>query len=127
MTDTLPFSLSPSPPASASGFTWARHSLAYLRHSVGRCPLPLQDLAARCGYRKLAKFDRRRKEWNLGRGWIPLTYLDALAVDLALLRDLIDLDRREHAAALLRRVRPLFAAVCLVLIMHRRLGCTSPK
>ena len=92
--------LGPLPEHGREGEHWGRHHLGYLAWCADRCPLSLKELADACGYRKLQKFDRRRRRWNDGKGRIPLGYLEALGVDLALLRECVDLDRREHDRAL---------------------------
>ena len=97
ITSVLSLSLAQEGPG---GYLWGSHHRHYIAWSAGRCGLSTEDLAAACGYRKLAKFDRRRRKWNEGKGRIPLRYLEAIDVDLALLGDCVALDRREHEAAL---------------------------
>ena len=82
------------------GEHWGRHHLAYLAWSAERCRLSLTELAEACGYKKLQKFDRRRRRWNAGKGPIPVRYLKAISADLAVLQDCVALDQREHEAAL---------------------------
>ena len=101
--DNLPFNF--TPPPSPKDYTWGRNLLAYLSHCSSTCPLSPEDLAARCGYKKLHKFQYHRVAWDAGEGPIPLAYLQAINVDMDLLQTCVDLDQREFDEAV--KVLPL--------------------
>ncbi len=111
------------------GEHWGRHHLGYLAWCADRCPLSLKELADACGYRKLQKFDRRRRRWNEGKGRIPLRYLKAIGVDLALLQDCVALDCRQHEAALQkpRFVRFFVARVAAAVYVRVDLPQATPE
>ncbi len=113
--------LGPLPEHGREGEHWGRHHLAYLAWCADRCPLSLKELAVACGYRKLQKFDRRRRRWNEGKGRIPLRYLKAIGVDLALLQDCVALDCRQHEAALQKPRFPRFFVARAAAAIYTRL------
>ncbi len=111
----------PWPEGGPDGYHWGRHHRRYIAWCAERCPLSLKDLAETCGYRKLQKFDRRRRRWNVGSGPTPVRYLSAIGVDLGLLGECVDLDRREHEAALLRPRFPRFFVARVAAAIYTRL------
>ncbi|MBM3301234.1 MAG: hypothetical protein FJY85_14935 [Deltaproteobacteria bacterium] len=89
-----------SPPNLISDFIWGRHHKTYISYCKKTCSLPLLELTRRCGFAKVQKLERRRRAWDEGVQWVPLAYLQGLGVDMDLMKTCVDLDVREHEAAL---------------------------
>ena len=85
-------------------YIWGRHHRAYIAALNTACALSPSELAKRCGYTDVTKFQRRRRDWRHGRpsgkGLIPVAYLNAIGVDPCELLRLIQLDRVEYEVAL---------------------------
>ncbi len=92
------------------GFQWGRQHRAYIARCHAACRLSVHELAVRCGYRNIAKFQRRRRVWSGGRtggrGRIPVVFLAAIRVDLCTLTQAVEADRALYARALASLSRP---------------------
>ncbi len=97
--------LGPLPEHGREGEHWGRHHLAYLAWCADRCPLSLKE------------------------GRIPLRYLKAIGIDLALLQDCVALDCRQHEAALQkpRFVRFFVARVAAAVYVRVDLPQATPE
>ncbi len=92
---SFPFNITSGREALPEGFSWGRHHRGYLRWCAKRCSLSLPELAAACGWRKVEKFRRRRRQWHEGRGPVPRCYLETLGVDIGVLETCVELDLKE--------------------------------
>jgi len=88
------------------------HTKAYIQQKSaehkdsGRNNPTIQVLMEKCGYKKVEKFRAHRREWdNLERD-IPLAYLRAIGVDLAVLKFTAKLDVEEYERALKSPLHP---------------------
>jgi hypothetical protein len=86
---------------------------------------------ARCGYRKLQKFQRHKAAWDRGQARIPLAYLEGIGVDLDLLRTAVELDQRALVAAVSVPLLPRYFTARLMAAVYQTTelpeGCTEEQ
>jgi hypothetical protein len=97
---SLPAFLHREPLNTIQDFLWGRHARLYLAQCRRACRLTRKELLSVCGLASLNKLDRFREGWHDLVRPIPRSYLQALEVDLGLLEDVVELDRREFARVL---------------------------
>lgn len=101
----------------AETFVWGRHHRALITWHARHTKLGAHELAARCGYTNVDRFQRRRAAWSRGRplrkALIPVAYLDAIGIDVCELVEAVENDRAEYERALERLPLPDFATVPL--------------
>lgn len=85
-------------------------SSKYRDPSLKQNPVVL-DLMEKSGYKKLHKFRNHRKDWDNARGEAPLGYLNAIGVDLKILKFCVEADKWEYDRALQIPLFPKFVVV----------------
>lgn len=85
-----------------SDYSRFHHSRSYFKQRSALFPGPASNpaLMRACGYRKAAKFARHRAEWDALQRNVPLSYLEAIGVDIDVLAFAAEVDMEEFRAAL---------------------------
>lgn len=96
----VPDFLHREPPNRVEDFERCRHTKDYLAHCSRTCGVDRKTLWRITGLKHLTKFDKFRAQWHALARPIRKVYLEAIGVDLDVLREVVELDRKDFAAAL---------------------------
>jgi hypothetical protein len=64
-------------------YQWGRHHRSLIANAAKARKATLHEVAEACGYKNVNKVQRKRQNWSMGLGEIPLAYLDLLNLPLA--------------------------------------------
>ncbi|MFA5032872.1 MAG: hypothetical protein WC614_07625 [bacterium] len=92
--------LSNPPINTIKDYQYGRNIRAYLKQKLETCGKDDTELMLATGYANLRKFEFHRAQWHYLKRQIPISYLEAIGVDMEILKYVVELDNENYQKAI---------------------------